>query len=146
MGRSRCYFSSSCHFLFYRLNKFEWNQKVILFTLLIYCINRFCLKRVIDLPVVGYILRCHFNDYLGGICIIAYINLVLMHSKYKYACIQKFSTAIIVTAICGVLWEYIMPALYRHSVSDFADVISYMTGGITYFVINKIHVSKKMCR
>lgn len=106
-----------------------------LLPLLLYVINRFILKRIIGDSLIGYILRCHFNDYLGGICIIAYINIVLscgVYSKYR---ITRLIPAIMIGILCGILWEYGFPLLFPRGTSDFWDVIAYTLGASTNILV-----------
>ena len=62
----------------------------IVCVLFLYALNRFYLKNVVVIPAISYILKCHFNDFLGGIFIIAYINLILEHSKYRHYRVDGF--------------------------------------------------------
>ena len=103
----------------------------------LYCLNRFWLKKVISLPVIGYILRCHFNDFLAGIAINAYINLALSLSKYRDKVITSYSMAAIVSFACGLLWEFILPFIFPHGTSDFLDVVVYVLGGVAYTLISR---------
>ena len=50
---------------------------------LAYCVNRFWLKNALGVPVVSYLLKCHFNDWLAGICVMAYLNLVMSLGGYR---------------------------------------------------------------
>ena len=50
---------------------------------LAYFVNRFWLKNALDVPVVSYLLKCHFNDWLAGICVMAYLNLVMSLGGYR---------------------------------------------------------------
>ncbi len=117
----------------------------ILFTCLgLYCLNRFWLKRVFVDGFWGYLLRCHLNDYIGGITILAYINLVLVFSRFKDRAISSYPIGILITAICGILWEYIFPLIYNRGTTDYRDVIAYVLGGITYvFLVRHINSNQK---
>ena len=72
----------------------------IVCVLFLYALNRFYLKNVVVIPAISYILKCHFNDFLGGIFIIAYINLILEHSKYRHYRVDTVSMAVTITLIC----------------------------------------------
>lgn len=103
----------------------------------LYVLNRFWLKHAIQLPIVSYILKCHFNDWIGGICIIAYVNIVLANSKYSHCRIQKIGSVALCGLMCGILWEYVFPVFYHRGVSDLGDVIAYVIGGMTYLTLSK---------
>ena len=117
------------------------NNIVVLFGVAcLYALNRFWLKNAVNLPVVSYILKCHFSDFLAGIAILAYINALLSISKYSDGIINTLHSAAAVTGVCGVLWEYVFPAVFTHGTTDFLDIIAYVAGGIAYTML--IHIWK----
>lgn len=111
------------------------NAFILLFITGLYCLNRFWLKEIISLPIIGYILKCHFNDFLAGLAILAYINLLLYFSKFRKKIVFSFPIGIFISLACGLLWEYILPLIFPHGTSDPLDVFSYVFGGISYIVI-----------
>ena len=104
----------------------------------LYCLNRFLLKKIVQTPVVGYLLKCHFNDFLAGIAFLAYVNLLLSLSKYRCKVITTFPKGISISLACGVLWEFIFPLLFPHGTSDYLDIIAYILGGIVYILLIRI--------
>ena len=114
------------------------NVIILLCCACLYCLNRFWLKKAIQLPVIGYVLRCHFNDFLAGIAILAYINVLLSISKYHEKLVATYSKGFIISFLCGLIWEYFLPMFFSHGTSDFVDVISYVLGGITYIGLTRI--------
>ena len=124
-----------------RLTRFaKQNLAILLCIACLYCLNRFWLKEAIIQPVIHYVLKSHFNDFLAGIAISAYLNLVLSLSKYRRKVILTLPRVIIFTLLCALLWEYILPLIFPHGVSDYYDVIAYVLGGIIYITL--IHVLK----
>ena len=119
------------------------NVIILLVVTCLYCLNRFWLKKVILLPTIGYILRCHFNDFLAGTAIIAYINLMLSLSKYRGKELNTLPMGIVVSFACGMLWEYLLPVIVPHGVSDFLDVVAYMLGGTVYILLSRYCVLSK---
>lgn len=111
--------------------------------LLFYSLNRFILKKVVDIPVISYLLKSHFNDWLGGIFIIAYINTILHHSKFKRNQVHTFPQAILINVLCGIVWEFISPYVFHHGTSDLYDILAYIIGGITYIFIQRLLIIKK---
>ena len=79
-----------------------------------------------QVPAISYVLKCHFNDFLAGIAILAYINLMLSLSKYRDITIATFPRGIGVSFACAMLWEYILPLVFPHGVSDPLDVLAYV--------------------
>ena len=111
------------------------NVIVLLCIACLYCVNRFWLKETISLPVISYVLKCHFNDFLAGIAILAYINLMLSISKYHNKAILTFPKGFGVALGCGLLWEYLLPIFFPHGTSDIYDVLAYLLGGVSYISI-----------
>ncbi len=112
------------------------NVIILLCCACLYCLNRFWLKKAIQLPVVGYVLRCHFNDFLAGIAILAYINLIFSISKFSNFRIITFPNGICITFSCALLWEFILPWFFPHGVSDWLDILAYVFGGMLYIKIS----------
>ena len=119
------------------------NAFILICSACLYCLNRFLLKRIIQAPVISYVLKCHFNDFIAGIAILAYINFILSISRYHSRKISTFPEGISITFICGLLWEYLIPIIIPHGTSDFLDVLSYMTGGATYILLSRIIAHRK---
>ena len=111
---------------------------------LAYCLNRFWLKNLVTLPVLSYLLKCHFNDWLAGIGAIAYFNLVLNVSKYRHIKIKTLFGAVMACSICGVLWEYVLPQIFSHGTSDIWDVVSYILGGTSYIALFRGYQRQQM--
>ena len=118
--------------------KTKSNIFILLLIAAVYSVNRFWLKEAVSHPIIGYILRCHFNDYLAGIAILAYINVLLSISKYHEKLIATFFKGFFISFLCGLIWEYFLPMIFPHGTSDFVDVISYVLGGITYIGLTRI--------
>ena len=104
---------------------------------LVYLVNRFCLKESIDIPILRYILRCHFNDFLAGILFLAYINLLLSFSKFSHIRVQSLPAAAAIMGLCGIAWEYVLPLLHGRGTCDPWDILAYICGGIAYTLIVK---------
>ena len=108
-----------------------------------YCINRFWLRETVRLPLISYILKCYFNDWLAGIGMIAYLNLLRSVSSLRRGRVEDIPSAAFVCFICGLLWEYALPALTRHGTSDPWDIAAYILGGISYVLIS--HTYRQHC-
>ena len=111
---------------------------ILIVSLMLYGINRLFLKEIIINPSFSYLLRCHVNDFLGGVCFIAYTDLVLAYSKYSIWIINSYTVAIVIMLTCGILWEYVFPLIYPRGVSDPLDIIAYVSGGMTCVFIRKM--------
>lgn len=122
----------------------KFDLSVILIVAVLYCINRFCLKQIIDFSIISYILKCHFNDFLAGIGFIAYLNCLFFVSKFNSIRVDKMSIVVCIEAFSGVLWEYILPMLFRHGTSDIWDILAYILGGMAYIVLEKIPINVEL--
>ena len=122
--------------------KCDRNWIVMLCVLLLYGFNRFFLKDTVDVPIVTYLLKSHFNDWLGGIFVIAYINGILNVSRYKKYQVTTLNMAVLITIVCGIVWECVIPYFFHHGVSDLYDVIAYVIGGVTYIFLYHMRIIK----
>ena len=114
------------------------DAEILIFSLAIYTVNRYWLKNVMTIPEIKYILQCHFNDYIGGISIIYYINIVLCLSNHKEWQINSLGKAIGIGLLCGILWEILFPMVLPRGTSDWLDIVAYIMGSATYVLINNI--------
>lgn len=105
--------------------------------MIFYFTNRI-LKAQIIYPILDDFMRCHFNDYLGGIIICSIINIIIHHYKNKYFRIEKFAYCIVIGIVCSFMWEVIAPIMLPYSTADWFDCVAYLTGTITYYFINSI--------
>lgn len=124
--------------------KSRFDQAVIIMIAVAYCMNRFWLKKVVSNWTLSYLLNSHFNDWLAGISIVAYINLILSKSKYTYIRIKNCWQAIVVCLCCGLLWEYVLPYLVQRGISDKWDVLAYILGGVTYIALRVYFIMRSL--
>ena len=101
---------------------------IIALSIILYEINKIT-KTHNNIPVIGYLCKCHLNDCIAGTVFPAYVNIVLKFGRYPP--ITRLSH------ICGVVWEYICPLFLTYSVSDFWDIVSYILGGVLYYYSKK---------
>lgn len=95
------------------------------------------------MPVISYILKCHFNDFLAGLAIISYLNLLFSMSIWSHIQIDNYLKSISICFLCGILWEYTLPFIFSHGTSDMWDIVSYILGGVMYIkLLNKKKKSK----
>lgn len=110
------------------------NLLLILLPLTLYAVNQ-RVKMRIDWPVVGYLLRCHVNDYLGGIAFAAYLNLILSLSRWPERQLRRLWQFLAAGVLCGLFWEWIAPRFLPNSVGDPWDVAAYVLGMLTYWLL-----------
>ncbi|WP_462405706.1 hypothetical protein [Gracilibacillus sp. Marseille-QA3620] len=125
-----------------RLNKKQ--KKDLLFfivPLILFQVNEL-IKADVQIPVLGYVLRCHFNDYLGGISFAAYLNFILSLSNWTSFQLTKIQHFLIAGLLCGICWELITPLFIQSSTGDFWDVIAYILGMLTYWFFSEVLVFK----
>ena len=125
-----------------RLNKRQ--KKDLLFfivPLILFQVNEL-IKADVQIPVLGYLLRCHFNDYLGGISFAAYLNLVLSLSNWTSFRLTKVRHFLVASLFCGICWEVITPLFIKTSTGDAWDIIAYILGMLTYWYYGRKLASK----
>ena len=102
--------------------------------MIIYIINR-CIKSYINVFILGYICKCHLNDFIGGIVFCSYINTILILNNKKT--IDKYYQLFIIMIIVSIIWEYVAPLILSYSVSDKWDILAYMLGTTTYYLLKR---------
>lgn len=119
------------------LDKKAINRNIVIgaIFLTIYVINRFFIKSVAPDNIVGDIIRFHFNDYLGGIVFLAYINGLIscLHTSIKR--IESFKNCVLCGIVCSFFWEGLAPLFLPYSTADIRDCLAYVLGSITYWLI-----------
>lgn len=98
--------------------------------MIFYSVNQ-QIKTQIHIPVLGYLLRCHFNDYLGAFLFFCYLNLMISISCFKQ--VTALPQILFMTAICGFWWEGIAPILHPNSTADPWDLVAYLLGALSYW-------------
>lgn len=97
----------------------------------VYIVNRLT-KAYNEIPYIGYLCKCHLNDFIGGVVFVAYVN--ILFEKSKYPKLEKCSHICLLMLLCGCFWECVCPIFLTYSTADFLDVISYILGGIVYWL------------
>lgn len=105
----------------------------VLSSVILYLINTFALKPLFHSPF----LNNYFNDILGGLLFIAYLNLLFGWFRVREQYLRKYHVIVIILLAAGTGWEYLTP-LYKESTSDPWDLLAYQAGGLIYFIANKI--------
>ena len=109
--------------------------KIFLITMLIYIVNRFWLKHMITQPIISYILKCHFNDFCGGIVFLAYVNMLITGSRYNGAQIRTLPLCLMTGVFISLCWEGLGPLLLSYSTGDWLDALAYLAGCFVYWLI-----------
>ena len=100
------------------------------------------MKAEVQIPVLGYLLRCHFNDYLGGISFAAYLNIILSMSNWTSFQLTKIQHFLAAGLFCGICWELVTPLFIHSSTGDVRDVAAYIIGMLTYWYFGIKWMSK----
>jgi hypothetical protein len=110
------------------------NLKIIIVSMTLGIINNLFLKRI-NLLILTNLFNCYFNDLLGAILILAYINLILFFFSYKK--IKSLKIFIGLIFLIGFVWEYLAIFFKPYSVFDYVDFIAYFIGSLVYWRIIK---------
>jgi len=107
------------------------NIYLIIITIALAIINILFLKKL-ELGILTIIFNNHFNDFLGGILILAYINICLSFiNKEIKSLIYLIATILLISFV----WEYLAIFIKPHSVFDYLDIFAYIFGSIVYWLI-----------
>ena len=107
---------------------------LILVPLALYAVNQ-RVKTQVPWPAAGYLLRCHFNDYLGGAAFAAYLNLILSLSRWPEKRLRRAWQFLAAGVLCGLFWECAARRFLPDSIGDPWDVLAYVLGMLTYWAI-----------
>lgn len=77
----------------------------------------------------------YLNDILGTVVFLLYLCIVRSVLKIQYR--FKLVHVVIITLVCGIIWEYLTPFYRNDTVSDPWDILAYMFGGILFWYIFK---------
>lgn len=132
MGRGGRRSGGPGHFLLLRLTG-EQRRDLICFCVpfVLYAVNQ-AVKYRVGVPVLGDVLRYHWNDYLGGIAFAAYLNLVFSFSRWPRLRLRTPLHFLIAGTLCGLFWECLTPLFLPSSTGDWRDVVAYVLGMLTY--------------
>ena len=92
--------------------------------------------------IVNVFFKCYFNDLMAPCFLLAYTN-IFLGAKGKR--LKKIEHIIPFCLCAGLIWEFFTPLVKSSSVTDFFDIVSYLTGGTVYFIINRIKEAKSRC-
>lgn len=99
--------------------------------LVLYSLNRFLIKPIAPDNVLGYLLRCHVNDYLGGVLFPVYTNILISVFLDTGKRMVRLAQFVSVGVVCAVFWEGIAPLVLSYSTADILDCIAYIFGSLT---------------
>lgn len=92
-------------------------------------------KFKVKVPYLAYLLRNHFNDFLGGVSFIALVNVILFFSIYNK--VKRLGSILLIGVACSIVWELITPVFLDSSTGDFWDAVSYSLGFTLYWIIKR---------
>lgn len=77
------------------------------------------------------------NDFSAGVLMCSYTHIILCLAKdKKYAeYFERFNYLMLFILGCGVFWEYTPAFIKDNAVADILDIVAYVIGAITYWVI-----------
>lgn len=117
------------------------NILIIIITLILYVINQ-NIKGQIQIPFLGYFMRCYFNDFIGAITFCAYCNFIFNLNNKS---MDKLWQIELLMLFCGWIWEVVTPLFRQDTVFDILDFAMYLIGGIVYYFILMWIYKKEEC-
>ena len=127
----------NCYSCFFRIMSIcnNWIKKNIIVSIIffsIYLINRF-INIYTNNNFINILFDYYLNDYIGGFLFCSYINVVLIIFHKKP--ITKFKILFPIMIVVSIMWEYLFPIFLKYSTSDFYDVVAYLLGTCTYYLL-----------
>lgn len=119
--------------IYKNIKRKPFNILVFVLCTIIWACNECYLKKATS-GVVNYIAVCYLNDYLAPILFLSYVNIILSTRNVE---INRLYSIIMICLINGMIWEYLAPYVKEDSVADILDILAYLIGGITYWLIIK---------
>lgn len=86
------------------------------------------------ISAIALLLKNHFNDFLGGVAFLAYVNLLFALVK-PGRMITRAAPALALIFCCALFWECAAPLFVPDSVGDPLDLLAYLLGGTLYCLI-----------
>ena len=77
---------------------------------------------------------CYFNDFIGSITFVSYVNTVCSFKDYR---LEKLWQIELLLFGSGIFWEYITPLFRKSTTTDIWDLLAYLLGGLSYWMITK---------
>ena len=107
------------------------NSTILVVSFFAYLVNQFVLKRISG----NFLIHGYVNDFLAIPLLLAYSNILILLGARHYMLFVTLRKIIPFTILVGFFWEYVTP-LYRSSkVCDPYDLIAYLLGSVTYYLI-----------
>ncbi|ASS74651.1 hypothetical protein CIG75_06485 [Tumebacillus algifaecis] len=101
----------------------------------LFLINEILIKAVTDNPFI----HGHLNDILIIWAFIPFLNLLLsLLPIFRTFRIVTLRSCLLLTLLIGIVWEYLLPLLATVGTSDPIDLVMYILGGATYWLLLKI--------
>lgn len=127
--------------MFYLMRKcyrFE-NFLIFISCFLLYVLNTLIFSNV-DNFTLHYFFTCYFNDLMAPLLLFSYINLLLSFIDKN---IRSLKHLIIIIIPCSFVWEYLIVFFKPTSVSDPIDLLFYVFGTLSYWIIYKNWIQKR---
>ena len=96
--------------------------------------NRFILKESLGWSF----LRSYLSDVLAGPVILAYTNLLFVAVGKPEHGLRSFPGTLVFMFLVGMFWEFATPLFRKSAVTDWADILAYLIGGIAYWTMMQL--------
>ena len=107
------------------------NVYVVLAVITVYALNTFIGKPNFSVQF----LHCYLNDLFAMPLILAYTNLLFCWVGKRSPAFTTPLQIAFLTLFCSIIWEGLAPSILQHSSRDPWDVVAYMIGGFSYFIL-----------
>ncbi len=124
----------------------NWIKKNLIFSIIffiVYLINRF-INIQINIHFINILFNYYLNDFIGGFLFCSYINVILI--IFHKDPLTKFKILFPIMLVASIMWEYFFPIFLKYSTTDFYDVVAYLLGTCTYYLLLCFKINSKMER
>ena len=87
--------------------------------------------------MIEYFLKCHLNDLIAPIFILALSSVLLKWIDYE---LKELWIIMLIGVFAGIVWEFVTPLFKTSSVADLYDFLCYVIGTMIYYGIKKITI------
>ena len=110
------------------------NILILTVCVILYGVNRFFLKEALGWSF----LRCYWGDVLAGPVILSYSNILFIAVGHEEYSVRSLTKIVGFMFLVGFFWEFITPLFRKGSITDYFDMVAYLVGGITYWIVIRI--------
>ena len=68
----------------------------------------------------------------------AYTNILFVAVGKREYSLRSLPGILVLMLLAGIFWEFVTPLFRKAAVTDYADIVAYLAGGIAYWIMMKM--------